>query len=277
MDDATSNANAEYWNELCGTNIAKELRIDDMSPESISKFDVWFFDFYPYLIPFLENSLNTSQKVLEVGLGYGSVATYLCRSGYHYTGLDIALGPVEMCRQRMASLENKGIAFQGDALKAPFESDTFDAVIAIGSLHHTGDFDQAMAEMVRITKDGGVIGGMVYSIFSARNFILQPLSTFRSLSVNLKRPVRVKAGEKLRWLSDHNQIGESAPATEYFSRRALRSILSQFGEVELTTQNLDALHKGKIGSQFRKILLNTKLADWFGLDIYFKLRVSKPS
>ena len=36
------------------------------------------------------------KKVLEVGLGYGSVAQRIAENGAVYTGLDIAEGPVEM-------------------------------------------------------------------------------------------------------------------------------------------------------------------------------------
>ena len=109
-----------------------------------------------------------------------------------------------MCEQRLNEASLSGTAIQGDALNAPFDDNSFDAVVAIGSLHHTGDFDTAIAEMCRVVKPGGVVCGMVYSLFSARNFILQPVRTINLAFKNLQSPVRVDADYRLRWLSDHN-------------------------------------------------------------------------
>ena len=273
-DEAQSRANAAYWNELCGTNIAQALGIDDRTPSSLSKFDEWFFDFYPYLIPFLEKSLSNASRILEVGLGYGSVASHLASTGFEYTGLDIALGPVGMCNQRLKEAGLPETAKLGDALAAPFEDNYFDAVVAIGSLHHTGNFDLAISEMCRITKPQGVVCGMVYSTFSARNLIRRPLHTFKQLIIHQYSPVREKADTKLRWMSDHNQNGEAAPATEYFSRKALRVILSQYGEVEIHCHNLDSFPLPfNMGLGLRKLLLKTKIASWLGLDLYFRIHL----
>lgn len=268
-----SEANAVYWNELCGTNTARILGLDDKTPASIEKFDKWFFDFYPYLIPFLESSLRSASEVLEVGLGYGSVATYLAKSGYSYTGLDIAEGPVSMCKQRLVESSLSGTAVQGDALLTPFDDNSFDAIIAIGSLHHTGDFDAAIAEMCRVVRPGGVVCGMVYSLFSARNFLLRPLTLVRVLLSHLRAPARVQADTKLRWMSDHNQKGEAAPATEYFSRKALHNVLEQYGDVKLRCTNLDPPSPFKFGNRLRLLLIRTPIASCFGLDLYFTLRI----
>jgi hypothetical protein len=151
-------------------------------------------------------------------------------------------------------------------------------VVAIGSLHHTGDFDQAIREMVRVTVSDGTICGMVYSVFSARNFIRRPFWTIRLAIRNVKYPVRVLADEKLRWFSDHNQKGEAAPSTEYFSRSALRLVLKNYGDVQIKAQNLDSLPiPFGIGNRARKLLIKTRLDTWFGLDLYFVLHQKKDS
>ena len=262
--------NSEFWNELCGTNIAITLGLTDGSPHSLQLFDSWFFSFYPYLKPFLDKALINQNKILEVGLGYGSVSTYLATHKLSYTGMDIAPVAVAMCDSRLLRIGGTHAGIEGDALDAPFSDSGFDAVVAVGSLHHTGDFDRAISEMCRVTKSEGVVCGMVYSLFSARNFIFQPIRTIRLAFRNIRHPVRVKADEKLRWFSDHNQKGEAAPATEYFSRKALRSVLENYGQVEIKANNLDSLPiPFGLGDQTRKLLIKTKLATWFGLDLYF--------
>ena len=275
-EDSVSSINAKFWNELCGTNLALRLGITDDSSRSLQIFDDWFFSFYPYLKPFLDKSLAGKHKILEVGLGYGSVSTYLALRNESYTGMDIAPAPVSMCNSRLSKIEGKHTGIQGDALKAPFPDSNFDAVVAIGSLHHTGDFDLAIAEMCRVTNSEGVVCGMVYSLFSARNLIFRPISTLRLALRNSRQPVRILADEKLRWFSDHNQRGEAAPVTEYFSRKALRSVLEKYGDVKITTQNLDSLPiPFGVGDWLRKKLIRTKLAAWLGLDLYFIVTLNR--
>ncbi len=41
-------ANAEFWNELCGTTMARSLGITDHSLESLKRFDEAYLAFYPY-------------------------------------------------------------------------------------------------------------------------------------------------------------------------------------------------------------------------------------
>lgn len=269
-DKAISPLNSTFWNELCGTNTASKLGLIDGSPQSLKLFDEWFFSFYPYLQPFLKRALIDHENVLEVGLGYGSVSTYLATQKLSYTGMDIAPAAVDMCNSRLSQIEGDHKGIEGNALKAPFPNSNFDAIVAIGSLHHTGDFDGAISEMFRVTKSGGVVCGMVYSLFSARNFIFRPFSSLRLVSRNVTHPVRINADDKLRWFSDHNQQGESAPATEYFSRKALRLVLEKYGHAQITAHNVDPLPiPFGLGDKIRKFLIKTKLATWFGLDLYF--------
>ena len=41
--------NMKFWEELCGTHMAKKLGITELNSESLARFDNWYFDFYPYL------------------------------------------------------------------------------------------------------------------------------------------------------------------------------------------------------------------------------------
>ena len=42
--------NAAFWDELCGTNLARTLGISDASPESLARFDEAYHALYPYLL-----------------------------------------------------------------------------------------------------------------------------------------------------------------------------------------------------------------------------------
>ena len=274
-DHPVSRLNSEFWNELCGTNLARQLGIADSSPSSLKKFDDWYFGFYPYLKGHLAPALRPRGKVLEIGLGYGTVAGYLMERGVDYWGLDIAEGPVSMANLRASQLGNTAPrAAAGDALDmSEFGDGTFDTVVAIGALHHTGDFRRAIREVARVTKSGGTIVGMVYSAFSLRNWILSPRLMIRTMRHNRKLGgAIIAADERMRWLSDHNQSGTAAPATEYLSRRALRCILAEHGSVTIRCRNLDAIGIRGIGANLvRRILIATPLARIGGLDLYFEV------
>lgn len=271
----TNDLNSKFWDELCGTNIAQVLGINDESAESLQLFDKWFFDFYPYLQSHLAPVVANRGRVIEVGLGYGSVATFLMSKKLNYTGLDIAGGPVDMANLRATRLSLKNdVAFLGNVLDlSSFKSAEFDAAVAIGSLHHTGDFDIAIRELIRTVRSGGVVVGMVYSLFSLRNWRKRPRMLISELVSNLKGTgIRIRADEDLRWMSDHNSMGEAAPATEYFSRRALHAVLSQYGTVKIRARNLDSLPV--IGGWFPVIriwMMRTPLPRILGLDLYFEI------
>lgn len=274
-NEETNSSNSEFWDEMCGTNIAKVLGIQDDSSDSLQKFDQWFFAFYPYLDFHLKSIIETQGKVLEVGLGYGSVATLLLSQGVEYHGLDIASGPVQMANNRATQLRcSRTVAQIGNVLDlSSFNEGGFDAVVAIGSLHHTGDFDLAVKELSTILKPDGITVGMVYSLFSVRNWIMRPRLLFSELLKNFRGTgSRVRADENLRWMSDHNSDGVAAPATEYFSRRALRSVLSQYGSVRIKARNLDALPI--VGGRYPKIrilMMRSPLPHILGLDLYFEV------
>ena len=145
FDPGTDESNRRFWNDLCGSQLAKSLGIVDRGVESLDRFDRWYLDFYPYLDRHLALDRVRGRRVLEIGLGYGTVAQRLAERGALYVGLDIAPGPVKMVRHRLAQASLQGEAVQGSILSPPFEDQTFDDVIAIGSLHHTGDLQAAIA------------------------------------------------------------------------------------------------------------------------------------
>ena len=96
LQASTDVENIAFWNELCGTTLAKSLGIADDSPESLKKFDDWYLDFYRYLFDYIAFDQVSGRNVLEIGLGYGTLAQLLMERKANYHGLDIADGPVEI-------------------------------------------------------------------------------------------------------------------------------------------------------------------------------------
>jgi hypothetical protein len=119
--DYIGTQNSEFWNELCGTNAAKVLGIDEQTSDSLRRFDKWFFDFYPYLIPFIQKNSRNCSSFLEVGLGYGSLGQFLATDKGSSTGLDIAKNAVEMMKFRIEGLQRIPTVIHSDVLNCPFE------------------------------------------------------------------------------------------------------------------------------------------------------------
>ena len=205
--------NSDFWNEMCGSLAFRGLGLTEVSPTSLSVFDDWYFECYSYLIPWLESLELHDSAIVEVGLGFGSVGQYLATRTTHYTGIDIAQGPVDLMTYRFATLGLQGSALVADVLALPLPSNSKDLVVAIGSLHHVGNFEDALTEIARVLRPGGQVCGMVYAAYSLRSLIRDPGSFFKALSTSFKTPGRFSDSTKLRKAADVNSEGEAAPFT----------------------------------------------------------------
>jgi SAM-dependent methyltransferase len=227
----------EFWDELCGSALAKHLGISDNSPESLRKFDDWYLNFYPFLREHIPFATIAGLKVLEIGLGYGTVAQKLMEADAKYHGLDIAEGPVAMARHRAVLLGKAAEIAQGSALSIPYPESTFDQVVTIGCLHHTGNLAKAFQEVHRVTKKDGRATIMVYSALSYRQWMREPLATFR----RARKPEFEwsNADSDLRGAYDANQEGGSAPSTTFVSPKEAKIFLQQhFRVVEIFPRNI---------------------------------------
>ena len=120
--------NVAFWDELCGTSQARQLGVTDSSPESLEKFDAWYFELYPYLFDHVPLEQLVDRDVLEIGLGYGSLSQKIAEGGARYVGLDIATGPVEMVRHRL-----RQAALPGGPSRAAFSLRRFLITASTGS------------------------------------------------------------------------------------------------------------------------------------------------
>jgi SAM-dependent methyltransferase len=267
-----SERNSHFWNELCGSNLAKTLGILDSSVASLKKFDDWYFGLYPYLFDYIPFSGLKDKSVLEVGLGYGTVSQKLAESGANYTGLDIASGPVKMVNHRLNQEQLLGNAICGSILSPPFEPESFDTIIAIGCLHHTGDLQEAINSCWNLLKPGGSLLFMVYYAYSYRRFCQVPTATISYMLKELSgyRGVVGKCTASEREAYDANSKGVAAPATDWISIRSLESLCSKFSHFSAHIENINQEFPFNFFS--REKLLKTPIPQYAGLDIYAKAK-----
>jgi SAM-dependent methyltransferase len=263
-------ANAEFWNELCGSHLATSLGIRDRSLESLRRFDEAYLDYYPYLVRYAKWPQLKGQKVLEVGLGYGTLGQKIAEAGASYTGLDLAEGPVKMMKHRLRMQNLSGNVIRGNILSAPIHSGALDCVISIGCFHHTGDVRGCIEQTFRVLKPGGTAILMLYNKFSYRQWLRWPKPTFIGLANELGfSGGRVSANPQQRAAYDSNIAGSAAPETTFLSIRELQKMFANYSRVRFHKENCDELMlRGRVLSE-RKTLL-TSLGKLWGLDIYIE-------
>jgi SAM-dependent methyltransferase len=261
--------NRDFWDEACGTVLARELGVTDRDAESLRRYDDAYFAIYPYLLRHVALVDMRGKRVLEIGLGHGNLAQKIAAAGAAYSGLDIARGPVGMVRHRFAVAGLPGQVLQGSILQCPFDDGSFDHVVSIGVLHHTGNFGAALREVHRVLKPGGRATIMVYNAYSYRRWLRFTGPTLRHWLWNYfglgDRPT---AGVAERRAYDHDSLGGEPPATEFLSRRELRTLCRSFQSVRAALEQTGG--RRMLGLHGRLILCAT-LGRLWGLDIYATL------
>jgi SAM-dependent methyltransferase len=269
---AIDERNRKFWNELCGSQLANQLGVTDSSPASLAKFDDWYMEFYPYLKRHVPFESLAGKKVLEVGLGYGTVSQKIAEAGADYCGLDIAAGPVHMANHRLAQAGLAGKAVQGSMLNCPFSDEEFDWVVAIGCFHHTGDLQRALDEAWRVLKPGGRAMVMVYYAYSYRRWAYQGRRTLQHLMSDkfsmAKSSLPVSERERAHYDAS-TKDGEGAPETAFTSASEMSRMTRSWSSCKVYREN--------IGEEWLFRLVPRPIANRFagpfvGLDIYCALQ-----
>lgn len=249
-------SNAEFWDTLCGTALAREAGITGERDDDLARFDQLYLELYPYLEGYLDEDL-LGKEVLEVGLGYGTLGQSLAARGCEYHGVDIAEGPVTMMRRRLHLL---GLpperALRASVLDLPFENERFDYVYTIGCLHHTGDLERSVSEVHRVLVPGGRAIVMLYYRHSLRRIAY-------GLRDRLSPSLRRQAEERMRRMYDADPEGVAAPHTDFVSKREARRLFRNFEHVRIDVQNFDGFRWG-----IKREWFLGNLARIVGLDLY---------
>lgn len=260
------NQNREFWDELCGTYLAKTIGINDHSLISLRQFDRTYFEIYPYLLRYVKTDKLKGKKILEVGLGYGSLGQKIAEAGADYVGLDVAAGPAKMVNYRLKMNSLPGISVQGSMLECPFESESFDYVVSIGCFHHTGNVQRCIDETYRVLKSDGTSLIMIYNKFSYRQWLLHPIQALVQ-SFHEKRGNHSLKGQGM--IYDCDSSGSPAPETVCLSVRQLRMMFNKFSGIQFHKENFHQFFlKNKFFPSKKNFIMDTLIAKPLGLDIY---------
>ena len=97
-------------------------------------------------------------RILECGIGTGEFfAMELARVGKSMYGIDFSDVLLRDCKARFAKNKFPVRLGMADVQKIPFKDGVFDATYAIGVMPYMYNLDVAVREMLRVTKNGGIV------------------------------------------------------------------------------------------------------------------------
>ena len=113
-----------------------------------------FMEYDKAFITLIESFSNKLGKILEVAIGTGEpIANNLQKIGYSVYGIDISDRLIDECKKN-----NENIRCEvGDAEQLKFANEEFDLTYCVHSSWFIPDFNKAVAQMVRVSKTGGVV------------------------------------------------------------------------------------------------------------------------
>lgn len=122
--------------------------------------------------------LKTSDKILEIGCGTGSIVNELSSKGFDVTGTDISQEAIAYGLNKYGDIK---LAVQ-PAEQLPFAHESFDVVLSFDLFEHIAQVDKHVSEVYRVLVTGG------YYLFQTPNKYCSALySTYINKSFKWKR------------------------------------------------------------------------------------------
>lgn len=134
--------------------------------------------------------IKPGQRVLDLGCGSGATVARLRDRGVDVVGVDYSSAMIEVARREYGLGDHVRCA---DATDLPFETNSFDIVLANGVLHHLAVQQQltgALSEIRRVLRPGGKL-----CCFDRNGSLISGAMTV--LCIKLKEAIRVVTRRKL--------------------------------------------------------------------------------
>ncbi len=172
---------------------------------------------------------SEGQKVLDVGCGNGRMMQLLSDKQLDYVGCDISSQLINIAKYKCQQYNFKTADFQvADIRKLPWPDQTFDVLLAVAVLHHLPHPEnrwQALQEMYRVLKPGGLL--LMNNWYFWNNYANKKYQIKKQMLVNWLRGLE-KQALLIPW---KNQQGKVLVNRYYyaFHKRELGKLLEQTG------------------------------------------------
>ena len=113
------------------------------------------------ILPWILRGVQPSGEGLEIGAGVGAMSAQLLTlyPKFRMVATDYDTELVAMAEQVLAGFGRRASVQRADAAQLPFPDGRFDLVLSAAMLHHVIEWDQALAEAVRVLRPGGRLVG----------------------------------------------------------------------------------------------------------------------
>lgn len=104
--------------------------------------------------------LDRACRLVDFGCGFGRIGLVLLPllpEGSTYTGIDTSKVLLARGRELYGAQPYEATFVEADVHKAPFDDDSFDVAVSHTVLMHIPRAEQALAEMIRVTRPGGLV------------------------------------------------------------------------------------------------------------------------
>ena len=104
--------------------------------------------------------LSQNSSILDAGCGYGILSFELAQQGFSITSLDLDPDRIEQVSnmaKNFPKLKGKVTAQVGSILKTNYQNEQFDLTMCSEVIEHLVEDAQAVRELARVTKSGGLV------------------------------------------------------------------------------------------------------------------------
>lgn len=238
----------DYWDaESCGEVYAKG---DDLALR-MGALRRARYDLEPYIERFADFESGRGRDVLEIGVGMGCDHMRWAESNPRsLIGVDLTDRAIEFTRAHLALQGLTSDLRQADAEHLPFPDASFDLVYSWGVLHHSPNTPQAIKEVLRVLRPGGVARVMIYHRWSMTGYMLWGR-------------YGLMTGRPWRSLTSIYAAHLESPGTKAYTRAQAREMFGGFGKVAVDIQlNHGDLLQGEVGQRHRGPLLRLAKSLW---------------
>ena len=110
----------------------------------------------------LDGYVRHGDRVLEIGAAKSWAAQHLLPRGCEYVACDLVVDPV-IGLGRGRFFERRTVPYlriQADGERLPFAEGCFDVAFCVATLHHALDLRVMVAELARVTRNGGIVAAL---------------------------------------------------------------------------------------------------------------------
>ena len=209
-----------FWNEVsCGEELyLKGLNeIDAYNNQATIRYQL-----EPYILSFANFKDSKHKKVLEIGVGLGADHQQFAEAGANLYGIDLTERAVENTKKRLSLFGLNSHLTVGDAELLDFEDNSFDIIYSWGVIHHSPNTQQAIKEIFRVLKPGGVANIMIYHKYSIVGYMLWIRYAFLGL-------------KPFTSLNDIYSKYLESPGTKAYTVKEARKLFVDFSSISFST------------------------------------------